>query len=225
MAVNRSVGRDVHIYDAKNPDIILGGLILTSGVTNANLHAMIDIFCIFAVSYILQGEDRKVILRDDNALRPGKYFIVTEGIYFPTQFYRQDITEYEYLGLVTISNEPWLVRTISVATGSRIGSFRDSVRERDRRCVITGHDVLARQGNWTSYDAAHIFPLAYQAHWTQYNFGRWINIAPESGSTINSVQNGLLLRSHIHALFDNYHLSINPDVIFFDRKLQALNAN
>lgn len=80
MPVNRSVGRDVHIYDTRDPDIILGGLILTRGVTNANLHAMIDIFCIFEVSYILQGEDRTVILRDDNALRPGRYFIVTEGI-------------------------------------------------------------------------------------------------------------------------------------------------
>lgn len=135
--------------------------------------------------------------------------------------------KYEYLGLLTINNEPWLVRTISVATGSRLGSFRDSVRERDGRCVVTGHDQLARMGDWTSYDAAHIFPLAYQAHWSDHNFSRWITIAPESGSAINSVQNGLLLRSHIHALFDNYHLSINPDVCFFfvDGNLKRSNAN
>lgn len=80
MSVNRSVGRDVHIYNAQDPGIILGGLRLTRGVTNANLHAMIDIFCIFQVSYNLQGEDRTVTPRDDNPLRPGKYFIVTEGI-------------------------------------------------------------------------------------------------------------------------------------------------
>lgn len=80
MVLNRSVGRDVHIYDAKDPNTILGGLILARGVTNANFHAMVEIFCIFEVSYILQGEDKTVIPRDDCPLRPGKYFIVTEGM-------------------------------------------------------------------------------------------------------------------------------------------------
>lgn len=79
---------------------------------------------------------------------------------FPTRFHSQAITEYGYIGLVIISNEPWLVRTLSVATGSRIVSFRDSVRERDGSCAITGHDALARLGDWTSYNAAHIIPLA-----------------------------------------------------------------
>lgn len=32
------------------------------------------------------------------------------------------------------------------------------------------------------------------------------------GDAINSVQNGLLLRSDIHQLFDNYIVSVNPDV-------------
>jgi hypothetical protein len=54
------------------------------------------------------------------------------------------------------------------------------------------------------FEAAHIFPLAYEGH----------RIQPENtrGGTINSVQNGLLLRSDIHQLFDSYDLSINPDV-------------
>lgn len=81
MPVNRSVGRDVHIYHAKDPDIILGGLRLTRGVTNANFYSMIDIFCIFQLSYVLQGEDKTVLLRNDDQLRPGKYFLVTEGTY------------------------------------------------------------------------------------------------------------------------------------------------
>lgn len=79
MPVNRSVGRDVHIYNAKDPDIILGGLRLTRGVTNANLYAMIDIFCIFESSYVLHGNDKTVLLRNNDPLRSGKYFIVTEG--------------------------------------------------------------------------------------------------------------------------------------------------
>lgn len=83
MPANRSVGRDVHICNAKDPDIILGGLRLTRGVTNANLYRMIDIFCIFQLSYVILGEDKTVLLRNDDQLRPGKYFIVTEGTYLP----------------------------------------------------------------------------------------------------------------------------------------------
>lgn len=133
---------------------------------------------------------------------------------FPTRFHSQALTKYGFLGSITVSNEPWLVRTISVTNGSRISSFRDSVRERDGRCVITGHNVLARTGERSTYEAAHIFPLAYRAHWIQHDFSRWITNPPKSGSSINSVQNGFLLRAHIRILFANYQLSINPDVCF-----------
>ncbi len=70
----------------------------------------------------------------------------------------------------------------------------------------------ARRGNWSGLDAAHIFPLAYERHWIQDNYGCWITIPPDDGASINSVQNGLLLRSDLHADFDNYFVSINPDV-------------
>ena len=65
---------------------------------------------------------------------------------------------------------------------------------------------------WFRFEAAHIFPLGHEGHWKQYNFGRWISLPPERGGLINSVQNGLLLESRIHQLFDAYVLSINPDV-------------
>jgi hypothetical protein len=89
----------------------------------------------------------------------------------------------------------------------------NAVRLRDRRCVITGEEVVnAHLDNWLGFEAAHIFPLAYERHWTDYNYGRWISIIPDTGGCINSVQNGLLLRSDIHQLFDFYDFSINPDV-------------
>jgi len=105
------------------------------------------------------------------------------------------------------------VRTISVASGTRVAEFRKAVRERDRRCVITGE--LAPRADydvWRGFEAAHIFPPAYEGHWTQQNYGRWITIQPDTGGSINSVQNGLLLRSDIHDLFDGYDISINPGV-------------
>jgi hypothetical protein len=77
---SRSVGRDVHVYNAKNPDAALGGLVLTNGVTNANFYSMVEIFCIFDSSFFLRDEGGTTILRDDLPLHPGKYYILTDGM-------------------------------------------------------------------------------------------------------------------------------------------------
>ena len=87
------------------------------------------------------------------------------------------------------------------------------MRSRDHRCIITGEEaVRAKRGNWTGFEAAHIFPLAYNAQWIEQNFSRWIMKPSANGELINSVQNGMLLRADIHQLFDSYMVSINPDV-------------
>jgi hypothetical protein len=72
---------------------------------------------------------------------------------------------------------------------------------------------------WIGFKAAHIFPLAYEQHWIDYNYGRWIstplNGEQIKGGAINSVENGLLLDSTLHDLFDFYCFSINPDVCVY----------
>ena len=115
-------------------------------------------------------------------------------------------------GTITVNNEPCLVRTTSVASGTRVAEFRDAVRQRDRGCVITGEKAEAEYGIWRGFECAHIFPLAYEGHWIQHDYGRCISIHPKTGGSINSVQNGLLLRADVHILFDGYDVSINPDV-------------
>ena len=112
-----------------------------------------------------------------------------------------------------VNNETPLVRTISQQTGTRLRKFRDEVRQRDGGCIMTG--IVSSEGyhdQWTVFDAAHIFPLAYEGYWREHNFSRWITIPSANGDSINSKQNGILLRKDIHSLFDNYSLSINPDV-------------
>jgi hypothetical protein len=85
---------------------------------------------------------------------------------------------------------------------------------RDRQCFISGEEAVnADIGFWWGLEAAHIFPLAYEGYWRDSNYGRWITIPSKEGGTINSVQNGLLLRSDLHQLFGNYAVSINPDVL------------
>jgi hypothetical protein len=87
--LNRSRGRNVHIFDASDRNTSIGGLILTAGVTNANLYAMIEIFVIFdgedilqnessiAIEgeYILRNESSIAIEKDDSMLLPGNYYI------------------------------------------------------------------------------------------------------------------------------------------------------
>lgn len=124
-----------------------------------------------------------------------------------------------------MNNEAWLVRAISHSTGSRTISFCNEVRQRDRRCVVTGRVVqTADIDRWTGFQASHIFPLAYEGYWLQHDFGRWISIPPVAGGTINSIQNGMLLDNTIYALFDAYDFSINPDVQlpFFNSEFQRL---
>lgn len=103
---------------------------------------------------------------------------------------------------------------MSLATGTRVKAFKDAVRLRDNGCVISGRPVICVNNvfYYSGFQAAHIFPLAYEQQWRDYNLHRWITQQPEKGESINSVQNGLLLDNGIHQLFDDYSLSINPDV-------------
>jgi hypothetical protein len=86
---NRSAGRNVHIYYNKKDQgtsvlFLLGGLILSTGVTNANLYAMIRIFVKFqphshSDTFSLRDQDRIRIQENNLPLRPGNYYIITTG--------------------------------------------------------------------------------------------------------------------------------------------------
>ncbi|KAE8443985.1 hypothetical protein EG329_001209 [Mollisiaceae sp. DMI_Dod_QoI] len=116
---NRSKGRDVHIFDARDRSTSIGGLILTAGVTNTNLYAMIEIFVIFGGEdilqdkssiaiegeYILRNESSIAIKKDDSMLLPGNYYIHSSRP-------------------IKINNEAPLTRAISQKTGTRVQASR-----------------------------------------------------------------------------------------------------
>jgi hypothetical protein len=77
--INRSGGRNVHFYDDEDPTTVLGGLILTNGVTNANFYWMVNIIIIFTGTFFLRDEGGSKIEEDDNPFQPGNYYIVTAG--------------------------------------------------------------------------------------------------------------------------------------------------
>jgi hypothetical protein len=78
-AGDRALDRDVFIYDEKDPDKVLGGLVLTNGVTNANFYSMIEIMIIFCGGFSLFDGRGIKIKRNDDPLQPGSYFIDADG--------------------------------------------------------------------------------------------------------------------------------------------------
>ncbi|OBT42765.1 hypothetical protein VE00_06596 [Pseudogymnoascus sp. WSF 3629] len=115
---------------------------------------------------------------------------------------------------IPVNRQMPLPRTVSrPPSGSsatpRSEKFRDRVRNRDGRCVITG----IADPEFLALEAAHIFPLAHLELWVS---GKWKQQLSDddidtSESGINSVQNGLLLDSSAHLFFDKYALAIDPD--------------
>ncbi|KAJ5240070.1 hypothetical protein N7468_004689 [Penicillium chermesinum] len=89
---------------------------------------------------------------------------------------------------IALTDEEPIRRIFSRSRSNREQSFRNGVRARDKKCVFTG--VVNRR-----------------------NFSQFITNT-DSGNhaaSINSVQNGLLLQSTVHTLFDTYSISVNPD--------------
>lgn len=209
MPADRSVGRNVHLHDAKDREAVLGGLILTNGVTKSNFYSMVEIMLLFQSSFSIEHETSATLEKNEETLSPGHYYVIGK----PLDLILIGVVGLYSIGSFTVNNEPCLTRTTSLCTGSRLQSFRDEVRKRDSRCIITKKIARgAYRDYWVGFEAAHIFPLAYEDHWIQHNFARCITIPAANGDTINSKQNGLLLRTDIHHLFDTYDISINPDV-------------
>ncbi|PUU84241.1 hypothetical protein B9Z19DRAFT_1112001 [Tuber borchii] len=183
---DRSIGRNVHIYDARDPETILGGLIVTDGMTNTNFYSMVDIVFIFTTSYTLRLKSRTTIKRNDHPLREGSYFIVTAGSF-------------------AINSEPWLIRTDSLPTPPPTPEVYNAIRNRDGGCVI-----IWTGGYWGGFRVTHIFPLSHEEYWATHGYGHSISNQPVS---IDSPQNGILLKSDIQAHFENY--VDNYKIVFF----------
>ncbi|KAG0637274.1 hypothetical protein HOY80DRAFT_1084848 [Tuber brumale] len=193
--LDRSTWHNIHIYASENRQTVLGGLWTAGGITNANLYSMVEIICLFSDTFDLRNESEQLVERDEQQLQPGNYYIVTNGS-------------------ITVTDEVPLTRTASPQSGTRVASFRDAVRERDKRCAITRRPIrMAHLGKWSRFKAAYIFPTAYEQHWAAHGDGRWITVPPAKRAygSINSGQNGMLLAGDLHDCFDTYDLTINPD--------------
>jgi HNH endonuclease len=113
--------------------------------------------------------------------------------------------------------------------GSQSTNFATRIRDRDRRCCITGREVFGN--NFTGFETAHIFPLGqsdevgriprsvYAPHiksqWNRKDMQRFItDPSVPANDKMNSIQQGFLCLSTEHKLFDDYQIGVNPDVCF-----------
>ncbi|KAK9361339.1 hypothetical protein V1504DRAFT_432917 [Lipomyces starkeyi] len=194
----RSLGRTVHFYDALHPDDVLGGLFLHPSVTQKNFLFMLEILIVASDPYsVLLRATGAILTPSEVTLEPGQYDI------------RSNIPG----GTISITDELCIERLISSTASGRTEKFRNQVRERDGKCVITGTVKTMLYGNrWFGFEAAHVFPLYLEQLFVDSKFSRWItNREGEHDSGINSCQNGLLMQSNIHEEFDGFCFSINPD--------------
>jgi len=134
---------------------------------------------------------------------------------------------------IQVTNEPWIPRSISNSATASDSTFCHEVRNRDRRCVISGLINPAahiQANNWSGFQAAHIFPPEHESLFTRCGYRQWItNIDDTLGTApIDSCQNGLMLLNSIHTKFDQYLISVNPDdnykIVVFDIDIFGLDG-
>lgn len=122
------------------------------------------------------------------------------------------------IGPIRVTVELWVYRIRSFNISGRDDSFHKGVRARDRKCVISGVVNGRTPECWVSFMAAHVFPSKEKTCGVKGYITNMDNTL--SMSKINSCQNGFLLWTHIHELFDQYLISVYPYVI----SLHSLNC-
>ncbi|PLB34562.1 HNH endonuclease signature motif containing protein [Aspergillus candidus] len=196
MTRERSVYRNIHFYDGRTKKQV-GGLYQAGSLTEKNILWMLgNVLLIVEEPWTLIHRDSgRIVGPSDNPASHGNYDIHSSGS-------------------ISVTDELWIPRLASHPISGRESSFTRGVRARDGKCVISGvPNPLSGAGIWAAYQAAHVFPLQYGNIWSANGFAHWITNMPntDGSSTMNSVQNGLLMFAHIHSLFDQYLFSINPD--------------
>ena len=75
------------------------------------------------------------------------------------------------------------------------------------------------QDYFSGFEAAHIFPRAYENEWLRHDHRRWVARNPVelagTDSFIDSPRNGFLLSAIMHQQWDSYEVAVNPDVCCF----------
>ena len=244
--VSLVLDRNVHFVNAHNDEI--GGLYQNGSVTWAEISDWMQIvyllpFDQYATFPCLENDNPEdpagqhgepIDMQANHPVQPGYYVILSpEGL--PIEIPINEVNPIPRAVTRSLSRmDPhvsslsfFLFRENVISHYQQSEKFRHRVRERDRRCVITGEQSTQFLG----LQAAHIFPLAHldmvlghrlherpiyanpSLQWRLWSWQQHItDDAYDCETGIHSVQNGILLDLTAHAYFDKYMLAINPDV-------------
>lgn len=185
MASNPPGSRNVWIVFATDLTSIQGGLYAADNLTQAQFLGMLQ------VAFTAKGGFNTYLYRTETPLtatdKPLEHGFYTLSPVIPGEE-------------VSCSSTVYYLRAPSFPKTDQDFQFRDQVRERDGRCVITGRESVKDNANrWAGLEAVHAVPLPLAQVFRDLGFG-----------DINSPQNGLLLSSHTRRLWDSYSLAVNP---------------
>ena len=193
--MSRSKSRNVWIEFASEPGVIKGGLCAASNLTRAQFLDMLSV--LFSANGGFQTrhyEPDASITSTNQHLQHGRY-ILTPRV--PGEEIR-------------VSDKTFFPRTLSLSNTTRDVEFRDQIRQRDGRCVITDDiNYEAIEDRWVGFQTAHIIPLSLNHIFTGQGFSHLITHNNPPG--INSPQNGILLHTGVHPLWDDYSIAVNPN--------------
>ncbi|RAK95981.1 HNH endonuclease signature motif containing protein [Aspergillus ibericus CBS 121593] len=216
------VSRNVHLFDGNG-----GYQNDPPQLTSALLCAMCDHFLGFEFPrtrwYLFAlGNNNTVVervARNSVYIRPGKYAVL--GRYYPLDVW---VTDERLIRRVLTPQPP------SSQLRANQAHFRDSLRRRDGTCAISGHGGVPEEP-WLGINAAHIYPVSQLDSWNWNGYSRWVIdttdpslIAP---NRLFSPENGRLLDSSIHILFNYFKLAVSPEVRpgIFTISLSIMQAN
>ncbi|KAG0132653.1 hypothetical protein HOY82DRAFT_606362 [Tuber indicum] len=77
-------------------------------------------------------------------------------------------------GPIEVSDESWVEHEDTRNVTGRNEQFRHEVRNRDRKCVISGiviPETHIQTDNWYGFEACHIFPLKHETLWGELGYG------------------------------------------------------
>ncbi|KAJ6190302.1 hypothetical protein N7519_000323 [Penicillium mononematosum] len=135
---DRCPWRNVHFYNASNKQL-LGGFYQAGSLTEANLLWILGNVLLpnpFTIRHRASGRD---ITPSNNSVTLGDYDIFSDD------------------GAITVTNEEWVPRVRSHSPSDREDSFRDGIRQRDGKCVISGNvNELAQWDWWAGFETAHV---------------------------------------------------------------------
>lgn len=198
----------------------LGGFWQNGSVTERNLlhilnDILIDVKGDFEVRARHRGSGEWVEWCDDPVFQ-GQYSVICKGkrLQCLAVKRKEDMLK-TITGEFKLNNEQWFVRLDSFSMSGGEEAFKNGIRKRDGRCVVSGEvNEAADLDIWAGYEAAHVFPLEYEEWWDEQGFGTCISDMDNTAgaSKINSVQNGMLMTASLHTRFDQYLFTVNPDV-------------